>query len=234
MHKYQHKVQSPHAKELSRKGIEDGNMDAIFCSQYAWTDSMKEVPNKIIVNDIFTVSLNIHLTDILIKEALTDSPLFIIKEKVNCGNFLNNGIFTLLTDKINYNPLTDFPINKRLYKETLFHMFSQGEIYSNTYMDRIILDFKDLLNLTYFDRIHHDCSNTTTTQQEHKDVQRKVCFIINTFLAFLIKHFENILQKDVDRKTFKITFTEALQEDIYFQNMFQDIIFFLKPNCRLL
>ena len=97
-------------------------------------------------------------------------------------------------------------------------MFSQDEIYSNTYMDRIILDFKNLLNLTYFDRIHHDCSNTTTTQQEHKDVRRKVCFIINAFLAFLIKHFEKISQKDIDRKTFKITFTEALQKDIYFQN----------------
>ena len=189
LHKYQHKVQSPHARELSRKGIKDGNMDAIFCSQYAWTNSMIEVPNKIIVNDIFIVSLNIHLTDILIKEALTESPLFIIKKKVNCGNFLNNGIFTLLTDRIKYNPLTDFPINKRLNKETLFHMFSQDEIYSNTYMDRIILDFKNLLNLTYCDRIHHDCSNTATTQQEHKDVQRKVCFIINAFLSFLIKDF---------------------------------------------
>ena len=76
-------------------------------------------------------------------------------------------------------------------------------------MDRIILDFKNILNLTYFDRIHHDCSNTTTSQQEHKNVQRKVCFIINAFLAFLIKHFENILQhfekilqKDVERKSF--------------------------------
>ena len=33
LHKYQHKVQSPRAEELSRKGIKDGNMDAIFCSQ---------------------------------------------------------------------------------------------------------------------------------------------------------------------------------------------------------
>ena len=134
---------------------------------------MIEVPNKIIINDIFTpfiVSLNIHLTDILIKEALTDSSLLIIKQNVNRGNFLNNGIFNLLTDRINYNPLIDFPINKRLYKETLFHMFSQDEIYSNTYMDRIILDFKNILNLTYFHRLHHDCSNTITTQQEHKNI----------------------------------------------------------------
>ena len=174
LHKYQHKVQSPRAKELSRKGIKDGNMDAIFGKQYAWidniwTDSIIEMPNKIIINDIFTpftVSLNTHLTDILIKETLTDSPLFIIKENSNCGNFLNNDRFyfltNFLTDKINYNPLTSFTINKRLYKETLFHMFSQDEIYSNTY--RIILDFKNLLNLTYFDRIHHDCFNTATTQ----------------------------------------------------------------------
>ena len=95
LHKYQHKVQSPRAKELSRKGIKDGNMDAIFCSQYTWTDSMIEVPNKIIVNDIFTVPLNIHLTDILIKEALTDSPLLIIKENVNCGNFFSSSRLTL-------------------------------------------------------------------------------------------------------------------------------------------
>ena len=111
LRKYQHKIQSIRAKELSRKGIKDGNVDVVFCSYYAWIDSMIEVPNKIIVNDIFTVSLNIHMTDILIKEALTDTPLFIIKENVNCGNYLNNGIFTLLIDRINYNSLTDFPIN---------------------------------------------------------------------------------------------------------------------------
>ena len=173
LHKYQHKVRSPRAEELSSKGIKDRNMDAIFCSQYAWTDSIIEVPNKIIMNDIFTpfiVSLNIHLTDILIKEALTDSPLLIIKENINCGNFLNDDRFNLLTNRINYNPLRDFPITKRLYKETLFHIFSQDEVYSNTYMDRIILDFKNILNLTYFDKLHHDCSNTTTTQKEHKNV----------------------------------------------------------------
>ena len=224
LHKYQHKVQSPRAKELSRKGIKDGNMDAIFCKQYAWIDSMIEVPNKIIINDIFTpftVSLNTHLTDILIKETLTDSPLFIIKENSNCGNFLNNGIFTLLTDIINYNPLTDFPINKRLYKEILFHIPSQNEIYSKIYMDRIILDFKNRLKPTHFDRLHHDCSNTTVTQQEHKSVQRDVCFIIYTLYYkndFLIKHFKKTLQTNIDRKVFKINSTKALQKDIYFQN----------------
>ena len=174
LHKYQHKVQSPRAEELSRKGIKDGNMDAIFCSQYAWSDSMIEVPNKIIINDLFTpfiVSLNIHLTDILIKEALTNSSLLIIKENINCKNFLNDDRFNFLTDKINDHPLIDFPINNRLYKETLFHIPSQNEIYSKIYMDRIILDFKNHLKPTHFDRLYQDYSNTTTTQQEHKSVQ---------------------------------------------------------------
>ena len=107
LHKYQYKVQSPCAEELSRKGIKDGNKDAIFCSQYAWTNSMIEVPNKIIVNTLFIVSLN-------------------------------------------SGPLADFPINKRLYEKTLFHIPSQNEIYSNIYMDRIILDFKTPLTLIDF------------------------------------------------------------------------------------
>ena len=89
----------------------------------------------------------------LTKIASVDSPLLIIKENINRGNFLNDDRFNFLTDIINYNPLTDFPINKRLYKETLFHIFSQDEIYSNTYMDRIILDFKNILNLTLTDFI---------------------------------------------------------------------------------
>ena len=180
-------------------------MDTIFYNQYAWTNniwtgSMIEVPNKIIINDIFTpfiVSLNSHTIDILIKEALTDSPLLIIKENINCDNFLNNDRFNFLTDRINYNPLIDFPINERIYEETLFHIFSQDEIYSSTCMNRIILDLRNILNLTYLDRPHHDYSNTVATQQEHKSVQRKVCFInvvcfINAFLAFLIKYFKRI------------------------------------------
>ena len=224
LHKYQHKVQSPRAEELSTKDIKDGNMDVIFCNQYAWTDSMIEVPNKIIINDIFTPFTLFYFFFLRkkVKEALIDSPLFIIKESNNCGNFLNSDRFNFLTDRINYrinyNPPINFPINKRLYKETLFHMFSQGEIYSNTYMDRIILDFKNILNLTYFDRLYHDCSNTTITQQEHKSVQRDICFIIYTLYYknnIFIKHFKKTLQTDIDRKLFS---TKALQEDIYFQN----------------
>ena len=54
------------------------------------------------------------------------------------------------------------------------------------------------MKLTYFDRPHHDYSNTVATQQEHKSVQRKVCFIN----VFLIKHFEKTLQRDIDKKVF--------------------------------
>ena len=35
--------QSPCTKELSRKGINDGNMNVIFFNQFEWTDSMIEV-----------------------------------------------------------------------------------------------------------------------------------------------------------------------------------------------
>ena len=71
-------------------------MLTIPSSQNEWTDSVIEVPNKIIINDIFTpfvVSSNTHITDVLIIEVLTDSPSLIIKENINCGNFLNKDIF---------------------------------------------------------------------------------------------------------------------------------------------
>ena len=158
----------------------DGTVIISFNNNDRHIDSLKLIEglNKIIINDKctpFIVSLNIHTIDSLIKEALTDSPLLIIKENINCGNFLNNDRFNFPTDRIN--PLIDCPINKRLYEEILFHIFSQDEIYSSICMNRIILDFRNILNLTYFNRSHHDYSNTVATQQEHKSEQRKVCFI---------------------------------------------------------
>ena len=78
-------------------------------------------------------------------------------------------------------------------------------------MDRIILDFNQSLNPTYFDRPHHDHSNIIATQTEHKSEQRKVCFInfvcfINVFIVFLIKYFKRISQKDIDRRISKEVF----------------------------
>ena len=102
----------------------------ISFSQYEWIDNLTDVPNKIIINNILTpfiVSLNAHITGVLIKEVLTDSPLLIIKENINCGNFLNKGRFNFLTKRVNYESLTDFPIiiiDERLYGEALFHIFS--------------------------------------------------------------------------------------------------------------
>ena len=104
-------------------------------SQYEWIDSLKNVPNKIIINDILTpfiVSLNTHITDVLlkevlikevlIKEVLIDTPLLII----NCGNFLNKDRFNYLIGRVNYKSLTDFPIiivDERVYGEALFPIF---------------------------------------------------------------------------------------------------------------
>ena len=99
---------------------------------------------------------------------MTDSPLLIIKENINCDNLLNNDRFNLPIDRIN--PLIDCPISKRLYKE----------IYSNTCMDRIILAFRNILNITYPNRSHHYYSNIVATQQEHESVQRNVVTILTT------------------------------------------------------
>ena len=125
LQRHRHIAQRPCAKELSRKGKNDGNMNAIFFNQFEWTCSMIKVPNKIIINNII-VSLNTHIIDVLIAEVLTDSPLLIIKENINCGNFLNNDRNNFLTDRIKHKFLTDFPIivmDKRSYREALFHIF---------------------------------------------------------------------------------------------------------------
>ena len=95
VHRHLQIVQTLCEKELSGKGIKDGNLIPNF-SQYEWTDSLIEVLNKIIINNILTpiiVSSDAHITDVLIREALTDSILLIIKEHINCGNFLNKDRF---------------------------------------------------------------------------------------------------------------------------------------------
>ena len=58
-------------------------MLTISFSQYEWTDSVTEAPNKIIIDDILTpfiVSSNTHIIDVLlkevlIKEVLIDTPI---------------------------------------------------------------------------------------------------------------------------------------------------------------
>ena len=109
-------------------------MVTIPSSQNEWTNSLIDAPSKIIINDKLTplaIKSNIHITDVLIKEVLTDSPLLIIKENINCGRFLDKDKFNLLTGRICYKSLTDFPqtiiiIDERLYGEALFHTFSQN------------------------------------------------------------------------------------------------------------
>ena len=79
-------------------------------------------------------------------------------------------------------------------------------------------DFEKILNSTHFDRLHHDYSNTTTTQQEHKSVRRKVCFIIYTLNLkndFLIKYFKEISQKDIVEGILKMNSKETLHENVY-------------------
>ena len=56
-------------------------------------------------------------------------------------------------------------------------------------------------------KIDHHGYSYTTTQQEHKGVQKKVCFIIyalNFKDDFLIKHCKRTLQKDIDKKALEL------------------------------
>ena len=72
-----------------------------------------------------------------------------------------------------------------------------------------------------FDRLYYNYSYNTT-QQEHKGVEKEVCsiiYILNFKNDFLIKHFKGILQKDIGKRALKMNLKEALQRNIYFQNI---------------
>ena len=196
LHRHRHIVQTSCEKDSNGKHTKDRTMLIISFSQYEWTDSVTDVPNKIIINDILTlviVSSNTHITDVLlqevlIKEVLIDTPLLIIKENIDCGNFLNNYRFNFLTDGVNYKSLTDFP-------QTI-----------------IVVDERLYYNYSY-----------TITSREHKGVEKEVCssiiYVLNFKNDFLIKYFKEILQKDIVKMDFKMNLKEALQRNIYFQNI---------------
>ena len=109
---HRHIVQPFCEKDSSGKHTKDWTMVTIPSSQNEWTNNLTDAPSKIIINDKLTplaVKSNIHIIDVLIKEVLTDSPLLIIKENINCGKFLDKDKFNLLTGRIRYKSLTDFP-----------------------------------------------------------------------------------------------------------------------------
>ena len=84
----------------------------ISFSQYEWANIVTNVPNKIIIDDIltpFVVISNTHIIDVLIKKSLDRfSYILIIKENINCVNFLNKDRFNFLTKEVDHKPLTDF------------------------------------------------------------------------------------------------------------------------------
>ena len=168
-------VQTPCEKEFNGKETKDETMLIISFSQDEWTDSLISVPSKIIINNRLTplvVISNINiidiLVDVLVEEVLTNSPIPIIKENINCGNFLNKDRFNCVTDGINHKFLTDFPIiitDERLYREALFHTFLQNERYSIVYRtNKIIIDLVNILNSSHSDtnRLHHGYYYTIT------------------------------------------------------------------------
>ena len=96
LHRHRHIVETSCAKDSNGKHTKYRTMLIISFSQYEWIDSVTDVPNKIIINDIltpFTVISNTHIKDVLIKQVLSNSPLLIIKENINCGNFVNKDRF---------------------------------------------------------------------------------------------------------------------------------------------
>ena len=87
-------------------------------------------------------------------------------------------------------------------------------------MDRIMVDFVNFLKSNHSDinRLHHDYSYTTT-QRKHKGVHKKVCSIIYILKFkndFLIKYFKEISH---GKTVLKINLKEALQRNVYFQNI---------------
>ena len=83
LYRHRHIVQTPCEKEFSGKEKEIKDWTLL-------TNSLTDVPNKIIINDILTPfieSSNAHITYVLLKELLINTPLLIIKENINCGNF---------------------------------------------------------------------------------------------------------------------------------------------------
>ena len=119
-------------RKTDKKHILDRIMLTIFFSHYERTDGLTNKPSKIIIKDIltlFTVISKTHITNVLLKEVLTDPPLLIIKKKkINCSNFLNKDRINLLIDKDNHKSLIDslqtiIVVNERLYGESLFHIF---------------------------------------------------------------------------------------------------------------
>ena len=170
-HRNQHIIQVLCKKEFNEKN----NCTTFIVSFmiYEWIDisfGLTNIPSRPqnIVNDIFTpfiVISNTYIKDVLIKEVsqlLLESPLFRIKESINCGNFLNE----YRTNRVNYKSLTYFPLteivinnNERIDEVTLFNTSWQKQVYI---IDRTVTDF---IPLSYYniDRLYHD--SYTITQQ---------------------------------------------------------------------
>ena len=75
-------------RKTDKKHILDRIMLTIFFSHYERTDGLTNKPSKIIIKDmltLFTVISKTHitnvLTNVLLKEVLTNPPLLIIKKK---------------------------------------------------------------------------------------------------------------------------------------------------------
>ena len=100
-------------------------LERISFNQYAWNYSLIDIPIKVLINNILILFIIISNTQV----TLTDSPLLITKENINCGNLLNKDRFNFLTERVNYRSLTDFLITvidkKTLWRCFIPHIFAE-------------------------------------------------------------------------------------------------------------
>ena len=83
LHRHQHIVQTVCEKDFNKKDTKERIMlERISFNQYAWTDSLIDIPIKVVINNILILFIIISNTQV----TLIDSPLLITEENRLCNS----------------------------------------------------------------------------------------------------------------------------------------------------
>ena len=83
LHRHRHIVQTICEKDFNRKDTKERIMlERISFNQYAWTDSLIDIPIKVVINNILILFIIISNTQV----TLIDSPLLITEENRLCNS----------------------------------------------------------------------------------------------------------------------------------------------------
>ena len=83
LHRHRHIVQTVCEKDFNRKDTKERIMlERISFNQYAWTDSLIDIPIKVVINNILILFIIISNTQV----TLVDSPLLITEENRLCDS----------------------------------------------------------------------------------------------------------------------------------------------------